>query len=81
MLLVKKNLNGDFNHKSSKEDNKWQTFDDKKSNHGDMFYADAKHVSQCEIQSFGLFFNYYVNYFWGGYKNVSSISTTVFKTF
>lgn len=49
------NLTADFNHTGSKEDNNAATVDDKNSKHEDVFYADAKHVSRCEIQSFGLF--------------------------
>lgn len=46
-----------------------------------MFYADAKHVSQCEIQSFGLFFNYYVNYFWGATKTYPLFRQLFLKRF
>lgn len=48
-------LDAGFKHIGTKEDNNAATFDEKYSNHEEVFYADARHVSRCEIQSFELF--------------------------
>lgn len=48
-------LDAGFKHIGTKEDNNAATFDEKYSKHEEVFYADARHVSRCEIQSFELF--------------------------